>query len=245
MEPMAQPIRYHHFSDSRTLFSILNFWNVVSSLLFLVVGLIGLYQLLLSRSLNILREIKVSYTLLFLGVTLVAFGSSYYHLWPSNQTLVWDRLCMVIAFMALFSIVISEFISIRVGKALLLPLIFVGVSSVIYWHLSETWGKGDLRFYALVQFLPMIIIPVILVCFCSYCSRANAYWMLLLAYVVSKFFEQFDAEVYSSLGFISGHTIKHIVAAFGIYLLLVSYQRRNCKKPPHLKSLLCQGSQVI
>jgi ABC-type maltose transport system permease subunit len=135
---------------------------------------------------------------------------------------------MVIAIMALLSIIISEFISVHTGKVLLLPLIFSGISSVVYWHFSEVWGEGDLRYYILVQFFPMFVIPVILICFRSQCTGVNAYWGLLVAYIAAKVFEHFDGEVYSVLGFISGHSIKHIAAALGLYILLVSYERRHC-----------------
>ncbi len=46
-------------------------------------------------------------------------GSGYYHLSPSNATLVWDRIPMSIAIMALLSIVIGEYMSIRLGAILL------------------------------------------------------------------------------------------------------------------------------
>ncbi len=227
-DPIAQDSSYHRFGDSREIFSILNFWNVVSNLPFLIVGIIGLYKIIVTGTLNIIADIKISYILLFLGVSLVAFGSGYYHLWPDNQTLVWDRLPMTVAFMALFSIVIGEFISVSAGKALLLPFILVGTSSVIFWHFSEIRGAGDLRYYAFIQFFPIIVIPVILVCFRSRCRGVNAYWLLLTAYIVAKVFEQFDGAVYNWLGFISGHSIKHIVVALGLYILLVSYERRSC-----------------
>ena len=180
-------------------------------------------------SLGFLNETGTAYTLLFFGTFLVAFGSSYYHLEPNNQTLVWDRLPMTIAFMALFSIIISEFVSLRSGKALLLPLLLAGVLSVVYWHYSEIRGEGDLRLYALVQFYPMLASPIILLCFRSKCTHVQAYWWLLLAYIVAKLFEHFDGEVFDALGFISGHSLKHLTAALGMYVLLVFYQQRHCR----------------
>ena len=226
--PVAQDPDYHRFTDARELFSITNFCNVMSNLPFLIVGSLGLYKLVITNTLNITRELKASYVFLFTGVTFVAFGSGYYHLWPNNQTLVWDRLPMTIAFMALFSIIIGEFISVSVGKALLLPLILAGFSSVMYWHFTELRGEGDLRFYAFVQFFPMLVIPIILVCFRSRCTGLSAYWWLLMAYIAAKIFEYFDTAVYSALGLISGHSIKHIVAALGLYVLLASYEKRSC-----------------
>jgi hypothetical protein len=227
--PIPQDVNYHLFVDTREIWAIPNFWNVVTNMPFALVGLLGIVQLRKPGKLGFLNQTTTAYTLLFFGTFLVAFGSSYYHLEPNNQTLVWDRLPMTIAFMALFSIIISEFITIRSGKALLIPLILAGMLSVFYWHVSEINGSGDLRFYALVQFYPMLAIPIIMVCFRSKCTHVQAYWWLLVLYITAKFFEYFDAEVYDMLGFISGHSLKHLFAALGIYVLLLFYQRRDCR----------------
>ena len=228
LDPIPQDATYHLFVDTRKIGSIPNFWNVITSVPFAIVGLLGLYQARLPNKLKIIEDTRIAYILLFFGTFLVSFGSGYYHLEPNNQTLVWDRLPMTIAFMALFSIIISEFISVRSGRTLLPPLILAGILSVVYWHFSEMRGAGDLRFYALVQFYPMLAIPVMLVCFQSKCSHVQAYWWLLLLYVVAKVFEHFDGEIFSLLGFISGHSLKHLTAALGMYVLLVFYRKRNC-----------------
>ncbi len=227
--PIAQDVTYHLFVDTREIWSIPNFWNVVTNIPYLIVGCLGIYKLKHPGKLKVIGEMNFAYILLFFGTLLVGFGSGYYHLAPDNQTLVWDRLPMTIAFMALFSIIISEFIAIRSGKVLLLPLLLAGIFSVVYWHFSEVRGEGDLRLYALVQFYPMLAIPVILMCFRSKCTHVSAYWWLLLAYIVAKLFEHFDGEIYNVLGFISGHSLKHIVSALGMYVLLVFYQKRNCR----------------
>lgn len=227
-EPIAQDIKYHLFSDSKKIWHIPNFWNVVSNLPFLIVGILGLYKTTIAGTLKIINDVEIAYKILFIGLILLSFGSAYYHLWPDNQSLVWDRLAMTIVFMALLSIIISEFISVSIGKVLLFPLVIAGASSVVYWHFSETSGAGDLRYYALVQFFPMLVMPVILVCFRSRCSKVRAYWYLLALFVVAKIFEYFDGEVYNAIGVISGHSIKHIAVALGLYILLVSYERRQC-----------------
>lgn len=229
-DPIPQDINYHNFTDTREILSISNFWNVVSNVIFIFVGFAGLYKLSISAKLNTLSEMNIAYILLFFGVFLVGFGSGYYHLTPDNQSLVWDRLPMTIAFMALFSIIISEFISVPIGKKLLMPLILAGIVSVLYWHFTEVQGKGDLRLYALVQFYPMLAIPIIIICFHSRCSHVRGYWWVLVAYFVAKLFEHFDAEIYNTLGLISGHALKHIAAATGMYILLLFYEKRNCNR---------------
>jgi len=227
LEPIPQDTSYHQFRDSNTLLNIPNFWNVLSNIPFLIVGIYGLFKTVSNNQLNLLESIKSSYILLFLGTTLVSFGSAYYHLSPDNQTLLWDRLPMSIAFMALFSIVICEFVSMRAGKLLLYPLISLGIASVVYWQYTETQGNGDLRFYLLVQFIPVLLMPLIFILFKPAFSKISGYWYLLLAYVAAKFLEHFDAEIYSFLEVISGHSLKHIVAAIGIYYLIRSYESRK------------------
>jgi len=226
VDPIAQDVEYHNFSDQRGFWGIPNFWNVLSNVPFFIVGSIGLYKVLIADRLKIIVQFRIAYGLLFAGTALVAFGSGYYHIWPDNQTLVWDRLPMTFAFMALFAIIIGEYISVDLCKRLFAPLVIAGVASVAYWHITELRGEGDLRFYALVQFFPMLVIPIILFSFRSMFSGASGYWWLLAAYLAAKLFEHFDGEVYSLLGYISGHSLKHVSAALGVYLLLVAYERR-------------------
>ncbi len=227
LEPIAQDVEYHLFKDRRVVLGIPNFWNVVSNLPFLLVGIMGLHRILRSPAIRLVADMRAAYIVLFAGVSLVAFGSGYYHLWPDNGSLVWDRLPMTIAFMALFSIVIGEFVSVRLGKMALLPLLVIGVYSVVYWHGSEARGEGDLRLYALVQFLPMLVIPLILLFFEPRFTRTSGYWLLLCSYLLAKVFEHFDGAVYDMLPLLSGHSLKHIVAALGVFFLLKAYEDRE------------------
>ncbi len=225
VEPIAQDSAYHNFADTNEFFGIANFWNVVSNIPFLIVGLMGLAQL---KRLNIIPEMGVAYWLLFFGVALVAFGSGYYHLHPNNQTLVWDRLPMTIAFMSLFAVIIAEFVNQQRGSLLLFPLLIAGIASVLFWLVTESQGVGDLRFYALVQFLPIILIPLILLAYPSEFTKVSAYWWLLFAYIVAKVLEYYDGPIYHLFNQqMSGHAIKHVAAAIGMYVLLRSFRYRS------------------
>jgi hypothetical protein len=228
MDPIPQDPAYHNFVDQRTLNGVPNFWNVASNALFVIAGLLGL--LLLVRQQPVtggLPELRPVYLVFFIGVLLTGFGSGYYHLDPSNETLVWDRLPMTLAFMAFFSMIIGEYLSPGLGRALLWPLLVIGILSIVYWHITERAGRGDLRPYALVQFLPMVLIPMILLLFRPRLNGSIFLWAMIGAYVVSKITEYFDAELYAASATLSGHSIKHIAAAIGTLFIYVALRKRQ------------------
>jgi len=112
LPPLLQNQDYHQFADQRELFGIPNFWNVVSNLPFIAIGAAGL-----------LRFHHNAITLvLFTGIFLTGFGSSYYHLNPNDSTLFWDRLPMTLCFAAILSAVVEERVDARAGAMLLRPL---------------------------------------------------------------------------------------------------------------------------
>jgi hypothetical protein len=219
---------YHQFADQRTILSIPNFWNVVSNVGFLFVGAIGFYKLHISNRLNIVSTIKYIYSVFFIGVFFVSFGSAYYHWQPNNHTLIWDRLPMTLAFMSLTSIVFAEFISLKWARVSLIPLLLIGLLSVCYWYWSEMHGSGDLRFYALVQFLPIVLLLIFLVFGQPLFQSQYGYWELIFAYALAKLAEHFDVKIYKlTSGIISGHTLKHIFAAIGLLMLIRYFEKRK------------------
>jgi hypothetical protein len=218
--PIPQDPAYHRFADDRTLLGIPNAWNVLSNLPFLLVGGWGL--ILLGRTSLSTTALKPAYQLFFTGVLLTAFGSGYYHLEPSNESLVFDRLSMTISFAGLFAVIVGEFVSVRAGRSMLWLLLFAGPGSVFYWAWTESQGTGDLRPYALVQFLPMLLIPVIVALYRSTHLRAITVWTMILFYMAAKVAELLDGRIMAATSFISGHTIKHLFAAMTPAVLVVA-----------------------
>jgi hypothetical protein len=222
-KPIAQPLSYHDFADGRTLLKIPNAVNVLSNVPFFFIGLWGLWV-----TLRRTFDERVQYAVLFAAVTLTCFGSAYYHLAPDNQRLVWDRLPITLGFMGLFSAIVSQRIHDRWGKYLLVPLLALGIVSVWYWQRTESAGAGDLRLYLLVQFLPLLLIPLILLLFPAKYEKESHIWLALLCYALAKVLEFFDPAVHGALnGFISGHSLKHLSAAFGIFWLARMVDQRT------------------
>jgi hypothetical protein len=215
-----QSLDYHRFADVRTLLGVRNFWNVASNLPFLLVGGAGLAWWARHRG-QIAPEVRAAWAILFAGVALVGLGSGWYHYLPNSASLVWDRLPMTLAFMAFFAIILGEHIDPRLPRWLLWPLLLAGVASVLYWRATD-----DLRPYALVQFLPVLLIPLVLLLYPK--PGRGAVWLALGCYVLAKGLEQFDGQVYEALGHaISGHSLKHLAAAAGMAALLAGLRARH------------------
>ena len=216
LQPIHQSLDYHAFADRRTIWGVPNFWNVVSNLAFLPVAVWG-WRALRSPSAFLQNWERTAYGILLAGVALVTFGSGYYHLSPSNATLFWDRLPMTIAFMALLATTIGERISPSAGRLLLFPLLALGAASVLYWKFSD-----DLRLYVVVQFYPMLAIPLMLLLFPPrYTGTAGIFAMIAL-YGVAKLLELFDYQLASS-----GHAWKHVAAAAAILCYVTMVKHRH------------------
>jgi len=212
VEPIPQNLAYHLFSDMDTLWGIPNFWNVLSNLPFMIAGLYGLIAMRQLDKESLVGVVKTVSWLFFIGLFLSGIGSGYYHLSPSNSTLVWDRLPMTITFMAFFTFVLSMHLGKKTGSLWLWPLIMVGIVSVFYWDYTESIGAGDLRFYAMIQFLPMLLIPVVVLMFPTASYNTASVWVVIAVYFAAKISEYFDYQLYYLIG-ISGHSLKHVIAA--------------------------------
>jgi hypothetical protein len=212
---IAQDENYHLFADTRTIAGIPNFWNVISNVSF---ALVGIYGLILTPRL-VSRSLRPGYLTFCVAVIGVCFGSAYYHYAPSTPALVWDRLPMSMAFMAVFTLILGDRVNPALGRSLLGPLLIIGAASVFYWSWTERHGVGDLRLYALVQFLPLLLIALMLWLYPGSRDSTAWLWWSFLLYFLAKVAERFDAPVYRALGF-SGHTFKHLLSAAAVLFAL-------------------------
>jgi hypothetical protein len=212
LPPLLQNQDYHQFADQRTIFGIPNFWNVISNLPFIAVGVVGLLRF---------RRDPIMFVL-FLGIFLTGFGSSYYHLNPNDTTLFWDRLPMTLCFAAILAAVVEERVDDRAGRVLLRPLLAIGIFSLLLWRWTD-----DLRLYAWAQFFPFFAVVAILQLFPAKYTGAF-YWIVAVAlYALAKLFEYYDEAIYSLGSILSGHTLKHLAAAAGAFAILMLFQNRR------------------
>ena len=146
LPPIAQDSRYHALRQFWRTVGIPNFWNVVSNIPFLLAALYGLSAFRNPGAFTQRWE-GVAFAITIAGTAAVAAGSTWYHVDPTNYTLLWDRLPMTVVFTALLAATIGERVDPQYGRYLLFPLIGCGILSVLDWRIT-----GDLRVYAGVQF---------------------------------------------------------------------------------------------
>lgn len=229
---IPQPLSYHQFADQRTWLAIPHFLNVLTNIPLALCGAVGLWCIGRRRGLldfaDILSPAEIkAYRLFFLGALLTGLGSAYYHWAPDNARLVWDRLPMTLCFMAFLVIALSGHIGERAVQLSLPILVTLGLASVIHWFLSEQRGEGDLRLYGFVQFFPMLLIPSVLILFPSPGAANREVLMVLALYGLAIVCDQaLDARLFALGEIISGHSLKHLIAAFAVYWLLRGLSRR-------------------
>ena len=218
--PIAQDPAYHDFADRRLVLGIPRFGDVASNLPFTLAGLAGLGALFLGWFGVPAADARtrLPYAVFFLGVALVGPASAYYHWNPNSGTLFWDRVFLTVAFMGLVAAIVAD--RIHRGPAagwVLALLVGAGFASVLSWSVGAAHGAGDLRAYFLVQFYPLFAVPLVLWQFPrGFRVKSRFIAWAVGFYVLAKAAELYDADLFALLGgTVSGHTIKHLLAALG------------------------------
>ena len=224
---IPQPVTYHNFADHRPWLGIPNFGDVVSNLPFALVGIWGAVALFAPGKIKFLdcRE-RWPYLVMFASLILTAFGSGYYHLAPDNARLVWDRLPIMMVFMALLAAVIIERVTVRAGLRLFPVLEMIGIASVLYWRSGELQANGDLRFYAAVQVYAIVVLLLALLLPPRY-SRGSDFAVVVGLYALAKVFEEADPQIFALGHGVSGHTLKHLAAAAAGFWILRMLEKRE------------------
>lgn len=223
---LAQPPHAHDFADQRVLWGIPHALDVLSNLPFVIAGVCGLLVLRRARAAGAQRACA---GLFFIGLLVTAAGSSIYHYAPDDLGLALDRASMSVAFAGLLGLAAAARVSDRAGRALAIALLVLGPVSVLYW-----FRTGDVLGWAVVQFGGIALLLVVLSAGSDREGSLPVRWSLvLLAYALAKLLETYDAAVLHATGeLLSGHTLKHVVAAFAAVPVLAALSRRQNARMP-------------
>jgi hypothetical protein len=230
---LAQPGRIHDFADQRALWGIPCALDVLSNLPFAIAGWLGLVAVRRVPA-TALHEIeRACANLFFAGLVVTAAGSAWYHQSPTDLGLAIDREAMSVAFAGLLGLLAATRISARAGGSLAVALLVLApVSVLVCLH------TGNVLPWALVQFGGIALLLLLVLATGKPLPGAlPVRWSLvLLAYAVAKLFEVNDHAVYEATGqLFSGHTLKHVIAAFAAWPVIAALaarsERQNGRQP--------------
>ncbi|MED6159533.1 hypothetical protein PIB30_043104 [Stylosanthes scabra] len=147
---------HHQFVDMRNLLGVPNTINVITNFPFLVVGVLGFVLVLDGALFNISSHGEVyAWLLFYAGIVGVAFGSAYYHLKPDNHRVLWDTLPMMVAFSSLFSTLVVERFSQRIGIYLLAK--FEGATDKKLYHANNYIISGHSLEHLCLSLIPIVL----------------------------------------------------------------------------------------
>lgn len=223
---VANPANAHGFADGRALWGVPNALDVLSNLPFAIAGAWGLIALRQAPAGPLYAVQRAGAALFFIGLLVTAAGSGYYHLAPDDAGLAIDRAAMSVAFAGLLALLAAARVSDRAGLALGAAMLVAGPLSVLAWFTT-----GSVLGWAVVQFGGMALVLLVLATGADRLATLPVRWAwVLAAYAVAKVFEVYDHAVLDATGqLLSGHTLKHVVAAFAAWPVIsaLAAQRRR------------------
>jgi hypothetical protein len=210
---VIQPVHQHDFADQRFIGYLPCAADVISNLPFALWGLAGLMVL---QVVQFKRAILGLSALFFIGLIVTALASSWYHLQPNNDGLAIDRLGMTVVFAGLIGLAAADRASLRAGVILSGLTLALGALSVWAWTIS-----GNVLPWLVLQFGGMALIlwlatrqPIP----SANGTLAIRWGVVILIYTAAKVLELADHAVYDLTSqFVSGHSLKHIVASFAAW----------------------------
>ena len=210
----------HAFADQRAWAGIPCALDVLSNLPFAIAGAWGLAWL---RRAVLDSTSRALAALFFAGLLCTAAGSAVYHWQPQDAGLVWDRLGMVLPFAGLLGLAASSRVSARAGWAAAGAVLAAGPLTVGAW----AWG-GNLLPWAVVQLGGMLVV-LALACLPRRAGALAPHLGAVIAlYGAAKLFEAADHAVFEATQqWLSGHSIKHVLAAAAAWPVLAACRQNG------------------
>ncbi len=219
---LAQPLHPHVYADARGWGFVPCAGDVLSNLPFAVWGAAGLGLLAMGARPRGADHADTDAAqtglaaLFFAGLLATAFASAFYHWQPDDNGLVVDRLGMTVAFAGLIGLAAAGRVSARAGVMLGLAVVAFGLVSIALWR-----ATGNLLPWVVLQLGGVVLVLTMAWLRPLPGALAVRWAAVILIYALAKLFEVADAAVYAATSeFVSGHSLKHLVASFAAWPVL-------------------------
>lgn len=239
--PIPQLAHYHEFADTRSLFGIPNAFDVISNAGFAIVALWGFVALWPHRLDPRVARGWPGQLVFLVALLLTAVGSSWYHLAPDNARLAWDRLPIALACAGLLAAVDADTRETRQPPWIPALLVAAAIASVWWWSFTDARSVGDLRPYLLLQGAPFLLIPLWQANHGSPRAERLAFGVAIGLYAIAKAAELGDHAIFETLGFMSGHTLKHLLSIAAAAVLVASFVARVERRDRHLAAFILRS----
>ena len=227
----------HTLADQRALWGIPCALDVLSNLPFAIAGLWGLVTLRRVAPGMLDAPSRALASLFFAGLVCTAAGSALYHWQPQDAGLLWDRLGMVLPFAGLLGLAGASRVSARAGAAAAGTVLLAGPLAVLWWSHS-----GNLLPWAVVQLGGMLVV-LALACLPRRDGALALHLGAVMAlYALAKLFEAADHAVFEATGqAVSGHSLKHVLAAAAAWPVLAALAALRHSGAKHLRHVTAFG----
>jgi hypothetical protein len=218
----------HPFVDARHWGFVPNALDVLSNLPLMVAGAWGLMAL---RRREMSASARQALVVFFGGLLFTGVGSAVYHWAPNAVSLVMDRLGMAVAFAGALSLAAAVRVSSAAARctlgvvmvlALLSALMPLTHHNALPWLVVQFGGMALLGWTALQKQVPGAL-------------RVRL-GLLIALYALAKALELGDAAVFQATGeAISGHSLKHLVAALAAWPVIHAVRQNAATTAPAKK----------
>jgi len=234
--PFAQPAGYHAFADRHTRWGVPHGFDVLSNLPFAVLGITGAWLLVQVRGAMDRAQQSLA-ALACAGLVLTTFGSAWYHWRPDDAGLLVDRAAMAVAFAGLLGLAACR-VSERAGLALGAFLMVAAPAALWAWFTS-----GNLLPWAVLQGAGMVLLVVVALLPTGPQVLPVRWGVVIALYAFAKLLELGDHAVWQLTDeAVSGHTLKHLVAAAAAWPL-VDALRAVARTRQNASRWACAGSR--
>ena len=220
--PVTRTPAFHFYADQRTWLGIPHAGDVLSNLPFVIAGVWGLTRA---------RELFAR--LACIGVIAIGVGSGAYHVAPDDTTLALDWGPIALALMLVTAAVIDDRLGSRAGRIALVIGPLLAVASVVSWIAAGGTGDGatdpagSVTPYGAVQAIG-IALPALLALIVPGAIPRMPLLLAVALFATARLCAARDRELLDAIG-VSGHSLKHIVAAGAAALALAALTARGAR----------------
>jgi len=212
------------FADARHWHGVPNAMDVFSNLPFAVLGGWGLWHVKASKR----QPTVVCAELFFIGLLVTALGSTFYHLHPDIQRLAGDRAGMTVAFAGLIGLAVADRVSRRAAWPTAWLVLAAGLLAAFVHQRT-----GNVVPWALVQFGGMALVVALALLRPVGGDTGLRLFGVIAFYAVAKGLEMGDHVIFDATHHvISGHSLKHMVAALAALPVLAAIKGTAAQSAP-------------